>query len=134
MNFSTDRKVMTGIGMISLTDIVLLLLIFFLLSSTFILQPGIKVVLPTSSTHESGAEESVIITIRQDGTIFLNNLLVPVEKLAFELNKILGEEADKMVVIQAHHTITIEQTVKVMDIVKSVGGRKFLIATRPEES
>jgi biopolymer transport protein ExbD len=134
MNFRTDRKVMTGIGMISLTDIVLLLLIFFLLSSTFILQPGIKVTLPRSTTHEASEEESVIITIRQDGSIFLNNMLVPNEKLAFELNKLLGEEADRMIVIQAHHTITIEQTVKVMDIVKSVGGRKFLIATQPEES
>ena len=72
MKLRTSLKPVTTFNAISLTDIVFLLLIFFLLSSTFILQPGVKVELPTTTTTEVSAEKSIVLTIDRNGTLFLN--------------------------------------------------------------
>ena len=61
MKIRAENKVLDTFSFSSLTDIVLLLLIFFLLSSTFIIQPGIKVKLPVSDTAESTNEKSITI-------------------------------------------------------------------------
>ncbi|MCH8285862.1 biopolymer transporter ExbD, partial [candidate division KSB1 bacterium] len=52
MNLKMEQKLLDSFSLSSLTDIVMLLLIFFLLSSTFIIQPGIKVNLPEADSSE----------------------------------------------------------------------------------
>ena len=67
MKFKTENKLLTAFNFSSLTDIVFLLLIFFLLSSTFIVQPGIKVKLPKSETTEITSDKNITISIARDG-------------------------------------------------------------------
>ena len=62
MKIRAENKVLDTFSFSSLTDIVMLLLIFFLLSSSFIIQPGIKVKLPVSDTAESTNEKNITIT------------------------------------------------------------------------
>ena len=59
MKIKAHREPLTAFNMISLTDIIFLLLVFFLLSSTFVLQPGIKVQLPTTTTADISSEKSI---------------------------------------------------------------------------
>ncbi len=80
-DFSTGRKAMTGFSMASLTDIVLLLLIFFLLTSSFVTQNGLRVTLPDVAAAAPLEQEYVAVTIEADGTFYVDDLEVPSDSL-----------------------------------------------------
>ncbi len=70
MKISMHKKPLTSFNTISLTDIIFLLLVFFLLSSTFVLQPGIKVALPvTTNRPDISSEKSVVVSIAKEGAV-----------------------------------------------------------------
>lgn len=131
MKFKTEHKLLTIFSFSSLTDIVLLLLIFFLLSSSFVIQPGIKVVLPKSETAEAEHKRDIIVAITEHGALFLNNEQVTVETLGGKLAPLLQAETDPTVVISADRTVSLQSAVQVMDVAKGVGATRFLIATQP---
>lgn len=133
MKLKTNRPMITAFNAISLTDIVFLLLIFFLLSSTFILQPGIKVRLPRTAATEISAEKSIVVTITADGTLFLNEEKVSKSLLPTVLRQKLLSVGKPIVVIRADRRITLDQAVEVMDMAKNAGADKFMIATRQKE-
>ena len=91
MKIKSQNKVLDTFSFSSLTDIVLLLLIFFLLSSTFIIQPGIKVKLPVSDTAESTNEKSVTITLTKNGRIYLNQDQVTMNDLPARWNQLMAQ-------------------------------------------
>ena len=133
MNFATSRYATTGFNAVSMTDIVLLLLIFFLLSSSFVIQPGIRVKLPKAATTEIQSERNIIVTVTNKGEIFLNQQRLSIAELAVQLLSALSKSDDDTIIIRADQDIRIQQLVQVMDIAKSVGGNKFLIATQELE-
>ena len=132
MNLKIENKLLTTFSFSSLTDIVLLLLIFFLLSSTFIVQPGIKVRLPRSETTEMTSEKNVIISITRDGSYYLNEERVTLSSLPALLQQKFAFGTEQIVVIKADRDVTLQSAVDVMDISKSVGFERFSIATEPK--
>lgn len=130
MKIESTRKHLTTFSFSSLTDIVLLLLIFFLLSSSFIIQPGIKVLLPKTQTAEAHSEKSLYVTITRQSTIYLNDIQVPIGQLGAEMRRFLVSGEKQVVVIMADKDINLETAVRVMDICKAAGAERFLIATQ----
>ena len=130
MKIETNRKHLTTFSFSSLTDIVLLLLVFFLLSSSFIIQPGIKVILPRTHTADSHSEKSLYVTITRQGTIYLNDEIIPLGQLGAEVRRFLISGEKQVIVIMADKEINLETAVMVMDICKAAGAEKFLIATQ----
>ena len=133
MRLRPRQALITQFSAISLTDIVFLLLIFFLLSSTFILQPGVKVALPRTTTTEISAEKSVVLTLTADGGLYLNDERVSRGTLGAKLRQRLLSVGNPILVLRADRRVTLEQAVEVMDIAKHAGGERFVIATRPVE-
>ncbi len=133
MNFSPERKAIVSFSAIGLTDIVLLLLIFFLLSSTFILQPGIKVDLPEAQVTETVEQETLTITIPVSGAVYLNDEPISLAELPARLQLELNRGADRDIILRADENIPFSRAVQVMDIAKRVGAGRFLIATRTGE-
>jgi len=130
MKIESTRKHLTTFSFSSLTDIVLLLLVFFLLSSSFIIQPGIKVLLPKTQTAEAHSEKSLYVTITRQSTIYLNDVQVSIGQLGAELRRFLVSGEKQVVVIMADKDINLETAVRVMDICKAAGAERFLIATQ----
>ena len=133
MKIKAENKVLDTFSFSSLTDIVLLLLIFFLLSSTFIIQPGIKVKLPVSDTAESTNEKSITITLTKKGLIYLNNNQVSITDLPAKWNQLMTINPEQAIIIRADKGVTIEQTVAILDIGKKLGATNFNIATEKAE-
>ena len=124
---------MTSFNAISLTDIIFLLLVFFLLSSTFVLQPGVKVQLPTTTHTDISSEKSVVISLAKDGTIYLNDELVNEIELGARLRQMVLNVGNPIIALRSDKASTIESLVEVMDIAKSAGGNRFIIVTTPKE-
>lgn len=133
MEFRTSRKLLVTFSTISLTDIVLLLLIFFLLSSTFIVQTGIKVDLPKATSAQPESKQQITLTITKSGEAYLNQERVSEGELAAKIRGLLVENPDQMVVIKGDKDLTLETTIRFVDLAKQAGVGRFLIATQPSE-
>lgn len=133
MDFEPKNKPSVSFSAIGLTDIVLLLLIFFLLSSTFILQPGIQVDLPEAEVAETVEQQTLTITIQASGALYLNDEPVSLAELPARLQQALAAGAERDIILRADERVAFKRAVEVMDIAKRVGGSRFLVATRPAE-
>lgn len=128
MELESKFKRKNTFPVISMADIVLLLLIFFLLTSTYLVQPGIKVRLPKTATRAAAAQEKITITITKSGAVYLEDKPIQIVNLPY----LLKDTEGKIVLIKADRDVTINMTVKVMEILKKSGAGKFVIATTPE--
>ncbi|MCK4396607.1 biopolymer transporter ExbD [candidate division WOR-3 bacterium] len=133
MMIETRYKRMTALNPISIADIVLLLIIFFLLTSTFVIQQGIRVKLPKAFSEESAPPDRITITMTEAGQLFLGDGLVGLDNLEILLKEKIEELGNPLVVIRSDRTVIIEKAVRVMDIAREAGATKLLIATEPIE-
>lgn len=129
MKIATTRKRIVTYSAISLSDIVLLLLIFFLLTSSFMVQPGIKVKLPKAASGAQDDADKVYLTVTQRERLYLNQELVSRDELATRLRQIFSKRPDMLVVIRADKDLSLEATIRVIDIAKMAGAERFMIAT-----
>ena len=134
MKFEMKHKPMSVFNFISLADIVLLLLIYFLLTSTYVVQKGIRVRLPKSVTSEkTTVSKQITITVTKNGAIFLNNKPVLFKDLSPKIKQLLEINPKQIIVLRADASLPLEQAVKILDEAKKAGGEKLLIATYKEE-
>ena len=116
----------------ALIDIVFLLLIYFLLTTSFIADEGIKVNLPQAQASSPQAEENITIYVDQEGQTFLKNILIPQNQLLSELKALLSGRADRLVLIKADRTVILNKAVRVMDIARAAGAERLLLATEKD--
>jgi biopolymer transport protein ExbD/biopolymer transport protein TolR len=134
MNFKKRWQEDLRVDITPLVDIVFNLLLFFMITTTFVIAPGIKVNLPKSKSVEiKKAKQEVRIAVTKEQDIFFNQQKVPLENLAAELSKVAENNIEAVVIIQADTDVNHGTVVKVLDTAKSVGLTKLAIATVPEE-
>ena len=133
MTFERSHKVNPAFNYAALTDIVMQLLIFFLLSSSFVIMPGVKVQLPKAQTTEVQTDRNTVITLTGSGRIFLNLDEVTKATLAQKLIPVLDKDRNQVVILKAEKTVSLQSAVDVIDIAKGVGAQRFMIATEPAE-
>jgi biopolymer transport protein ExbD len=121
------ERTLRTIDIAPLIDVVFLLLIFFMLTSSFIFQPGIKVNLPRAITSEMLSEDSAIINITSENLIYYRQKLVT----SRELNSVLKEIASVRlpVLIKSDRRASMGRIVEVWDMCRQEGVRQVNIAT-----
>ncbi len=132
MIFRKRRRIAPQVNITSLIDVVLNLLIFFMLSTSFATQPGISVNLPkASSKAKSVAQKNNTIVITADNAIFINDQkLRNVQELRDILTMLRQEQQGDLIVVKADESVAHGVVVTVMDIAKTSGFSKIAIATR----
>lgn len=133
MEFEGRKRIRMHLDIAPLIDIVFLLLIFFMLTANFIMQPGIKVTLPVAETAQPQTEEKVIVFIGQDNKIFFNDKQISIDELRGVLKERLKFSQDKTVILRADEKIDLGLAVKVMDIAKQAEAEGLVISTKTEE-
>ncbi len=117
-----------------LVDVVFLLLIFFMLTSTFVVAPGLKIKLPKATTKEIKREKrEVNIAITRNGAIYYEGRRVSLKTLKKELTKFSKRGLNPLIIIKADEKTYHGKVVQVMDVAKQAGLSKFAIATSPKE-
>ncbi|MDI6794329.1 MAG: biopolymer transporter ExbD [bacterium] len=132
MEFDRRKRISQHLDIAPLIDIVFLLLIFFMLTANFIMQPGIKIALPQAKTSQP-QEERIIVSISEDNRIYLNESQVDIASLEEALRAKLEEAPKKVVVIKADKKIDLGLAVRVMDIAKGAGAEALSISTEKGE-
>ncbi len=132
MKFEMSNKPLSMFSFSSLTDIVMLLLIFFLLTSQFVIQTGVKVKLPGAKNNEQTSPTRFVVTLTQDSRVFLGTSEVGLEALAAKLSEIYGQKPESNLLIRADKNVSIDLVIKVIDAAKGIGIDKFTIETEKE--
>ncbi len=110
-----------------LIDVIFLLLIFFMLTSSYIFQPGIKINLPKAVTSEVIEEKNLIITVNAEDLIYLNNRLVSLKQLKSNLEK--AAKDDRPLLIRADRKASLGKVVQIWDMCRETGLTQINIAT-----
>lgn len=119
----------------SMADLVFLLLIFFMLTSTLVAPNAIKLLLP-SSHSKTMAKQTLTVYINDQFLYFVNENQVPGEALQDEIDNKLAGQYDASVVLRADKSVPIQYVVNVIDAVNTVNDKyktkhKVILATRP---
>lgn len=133
MNFRSKNKINPEFSMSSMTDIIFLLLIFFMLTSNFVTPSGLPVSLP-SSRSSTIVMQKVSVTITPDLKYFVNDKPVPFENIEPELQSLLSGTAqgEGVVVLHVDKSVPVEHLVKVAGIATELKA-KVTLATLPTE-
>jgi len=129
MQLLTKRTRTVVISITSLIDVVLLLLIFFMLTTSFVEQPGMKLDLPETESTTAESTDELTVTISSDGEIYFGSELVELDSLKAKLQKFKLENNTSSLVIKADKTTSHGIVVQVMDIAKISGLEKLIIAS-----
>jgi biopolymer transport protein ExbD len=132
MKFKLSNQPLSVFSYASLTDMVLLLTIFFLLTSQFVMQTGVKVKLPGSKTNEQSEPTKMMVTITSEGILYAGPDQTTIDMLSGKLMEMRGVSEGGSLVIRADKTVQIDLVIKVIDAAKSVGIGKFTIETEKE--
>jgi biopolymer transport protein ExbD len=132
MKFETSRKPISAFSLSSLTDIVFLLLVFFLLTSQFVIQTGVKVKLPASKLNEQSLPTKLIVSITEDQNIYVGDEMTDIGSVAIKLDKLRASIADNNLVIRADKTVDIDLVIQVIDAAKAAGIDRFTIETEKQ--
>ena len=116
----------------ALIDIVFLLLIYFLLTTNFMVEEGIKIKLPQAKASAPQTEEVITVYVDRQGRAFLGTKEVSMPALFDGLKEMIGGKEDKLVVVRADRTVILNKAVKVMDVVKAAGAGRLCLATEKE--
>ena len=125
---AVERKE-AAFDLMPLIDVVFLLIIFFMLTTSFrTIFQGIKVDLPTTTTKQERIEQNIIITITKDNVLYLDKARVTTSKLVSLLKKKLGEKKG-LVMINADKLVRHGKVVEIMDLAKQAGADRVGILT-----
>ena len=130
MNFRGRNKVTPEFNMSSMTDIVFLLLIFFMIASTLVSTNAIDIVLPKASGKTEN-KKSVAVSIKKDLTYYIDQKRVGVSVLENELLAALSSQEKPTIVLRAEKSVPVENVVKVMDIANR-NKFKVILAVKPK--
>ncbi len=129
MNLRGRNKVTPEFNMSSMTDIVFLLLIFFMLASTLVTTNAIDILLPKASGKTEN-KKSVAVSIKKDLTYYIDQNRVGVSVLENQLLAALSKEDKPTIVLRAEKSVPVEHVVKVMDIANR-NKFKVILAVKP---
>lgn len=130
MKFKRNKRVETPPDITPMIDVVFLLLIFFMLSTTFIVKPGISISLPKSSAEEiKKVKEEIEVSISREGDFYLGEDKVSLEGLKEAFINAAKTSIESVVIINADEKASHGSVVSVMDIAKESGITKLAVAT-----
>ena len=130
MNLRSRNKVSANFSMSSMTDIVFLLLIFFMLTSTLVSPNALKLLLPNSKARTL-EKQTLSVSITPEIDYYIGDKQVAIENLEQELKLELAGQEEPAIVLHADKTVDIEYAVKVMDIAYR-NKYKVVLATNPK--
>lgn len=133
MQFRQKRIIKPVVNVAPVVDVLFLLLIFFMVTSTFVEQPNIKLELPTTKHMEASRIDMIVLTISRGGRLFLQDEPVERNDLMKSLRKIVVETGERTLVLKSDKWIPYGFVVDIMDDARGAGFKRVIAPTIMEE-
>lgn len=121
------------VKMTPMIDVVFLLLIFFVVTSTFLERPGIDLTLPEAGSAPVAAREELTVRLGADGGTWVDGVAVDPAALADSLSARLERDGGDRVVLEADERVSHGRVVQAMDAARRAGAEALVVGTRPED-
>ena len=133
ITFNRRQRLIAEINITPFTDVILVLLIIFMVTTPLILQSNIRVSLPSSTTGKPMEEAKQIgIMVTNEGLIYLDNKLISRKLLKLEVSKIHQVNPGVEVILFSDKMVRFKDIVGLLDILNELGIRNLNIATKTE--
>ena len=129
MRFREKRITKSIINLTPMVDMLFLILLFFLVTSSFIEQPNIKLELPSTKYASTSKLEERVLMISQDGKFFFQNEPVERKDLITVLKNAFLKQDDKTLVLRADKNVPYGVVIDIMDAAKGAGLRRIVAPT-----
>lgn len=130
MEFKEKKeKESLGINITSLVDILFILLIFVLVSTTFLEQPALNIELPKAKSAGLENVRELVVSISKTGQIYLNNQPVSIKRLGYCLQVEMKKDEKMPVVLRADKDVPYGLVIEIMDIMRGVGVKRLIALT-----
>jgi biopolymer transport protein ExbD len=135
MRFRRSLTTRTNVELIPLIDVVFQLVVFFMVSTTFILTPGISLVLPGSETSEPVVMSKLVVTVVSRDEIYLNKERYDIANLEKRLMNLTEKEKEeiKTVVIEGDENVSYALMINVLDALRKSGFKGVNLKTREND-
>jgi biopolymer transport protein ExbD len=135
MRFRRSLTTRTNVELIPLIDVVFQLVVFFMVSTTFILTPGISLVLPGSETSEPVVMSKLVVTVVSRDEIYLNKERYDIANLEKRLMNLTEKEKEeiKTVVIEGDENVSYALMINVLDALRKSGFKGVNLKTREKD-
>jgi len=129
--FRPKRRVFhSPVSVVPLINVALVIALFMVLDSAFVLQPGVMVQLPVSQFVSGSHYGSMVVTLTQEGMVFFNDERMPIEGLLFALSQEAHQNQDMTLIIEADARVPYGMVIRVMNIATAVRIRHVNLAVR----
>ncbi|MBN2071682.1 MAG: biopolymer transporter ExbD [Candidatus Krumholzibacteriota bacterium] len=132
MQLKEKSKKRVIISITSLIDVMFLLLIFFMVTSTFLEQPGMKLDLPSARSAETTVTRRLVLLINAENEIVLGERAVPADSLDFFMKEAAEGSEDGTLVLKADKTVLHGTVIRVMDAAKQAGIKRLVVGTKED--
>lgn len=122
----------TDINLTPMLDIVFIMLIFFVVTTSFIKESGIEIDRPSAQTAERREHGNILIAISPNGEIWIDKRAVDIRAVRAVVERLIAENPEGGVIIQGDRQAQIGLLVKVMDQVRKAGIKNVSIAATPD--
>lgn len=128
-NKAGNRSAVRLVRLTPLIDIVFILLVFFMLASSFMDWRSISLSTPTARSNTSSpVEGAVLLRVHADGQVDLSGRRMSVEQLADALSVQLQQDPDRRILVRPMSEVPLQQTVRVLDEVTAAGGQNIALS------
>lgn len=128
MQFERTTKKPRQIGLTPLIDVVFLLIIFFMLSTSFIKTESMELSFPSGQEVKDTPQEAVRIFVHDDQRLFLNNKEMTIPDLKAQLRLMLFKDAERSILLLSGDKVSVQRLVSIMDDIYLMGGRNVSVA------
>ena len=120
------------IDLTPMLDVVFIMLIFFIVTTSFVKEAGIEVNQPSAQTTQSQDKNNILIAISPEGEVWLDKQVIDIRAIRANVERLRAASPESAVVIQADEQARTGILVKVMDQVRMAGVENVAIAAQPE--
>jgi biopolymer transport protein ExbD len=129
----TDEDIVAEINITPLTDIFLVLLIIFMITSSALIESGANINLPEVSKTET-VSRNVVVALTTSGKIFINEKEITKDDFEAELKKALAQSNTKVVILEGDKDALLGDAVKLISQAKDAGAKEIAIAAEKSEA
>ncbi len=125
-----DEAIVAEINITPLTDVFLVLLIIFMVTSSVVANQSKNIDLPGAEVSDN-TPQGVTVTVEKDGQMLVNDVPTPEAQLYAALEKALADTREKLVILRGDRKVLLGQAVNILDLAQQAGATGIALATKP---
>jgi len=129
MEFEGRARIHSHLDIAPLIDIVFLLLVFFMLTSTFLVPEAIELELPESASATITETTPITVALNASGELTLNGEPIQLDGLRVAVEPLIADNSDVTITLKSDARTEVQQLLRVMDEIRAAGGDNVALAT-----